>query len=193
MVAGDGAASADAAALSSLQHLRHLGLVVNSGGVLTDGVLARQGVAAVRVSAAPKLLSAQSMHGRLTALQPLDRLLLYSSSSALFGAPGQATYAAANAGLEAWAAVAAGAGVQASALQWGAWEIGMAADEVVRQRAQRTGLLLLTPAQGLGVLESSLRLLGSVSMPVLAAVPVIWGTLLKVGVHRSDNAEVDAR
>ncbi|KFM27283.1 Erythronolide synthase, modules 1 and 2 [Auxenochlorella protothecoides] len=176
MVAGDGAASADAAALSSLQHLRHLGLVVNSGGVLTDGVLARQGVAAVRVSAAPKLLSAQSMHGRLTALQPLDRLLLYSSSSALFGAPGQATYAAANAGLEAWAAVAAGAGVQASALQWGAWEIGMAADEV-----------------GLGVLESSLRLLGSVSMPVLAAVPVIWGTLLKVGVHRSDNAEVDAR
>lgn len=77
----------------------------------------------VRASFAPKLTSAQSMAHAMTAL-PVRSAVLFSSTAALFGAPGQGNYAAANAALEAWAAGSAAAGQQAVAVQWGAWAAG---------------------------------------------------------------------
>lgn len=55
---------------------------------------------------------------------PLRSMVLFSSTAALFGAPGQGNYAAANAALEAWAARHAAGGQLAVAVQWGAWAAG---------------------------------------------------------------------
>ncbi len=77
----------------------------------------------VRQSFAPKLASAEAMSAAMVSL-PLRATVLFSSTAALFGAPGQGNYAAANAALEAWAARRAATGQQAVAVQWGAWAAG---------------------------------------------------------------------
>ncbi len=56
---------------------------------------------------------------------PLRSMVLFSSTAALFGAPGQGNYAAANAALEAWATRYAASGQLAVAVQWGAWAAGV--------------------------------------------------------------------
>lgn len=180
LISSDTASTADAGALVQListpsAQAPPVSLVINSGGVLADAVLHRQSAGALRQAAAPKAVSMQRL---MTGTQPVAGAVLFSSSAALFGAPGQASYAAANASLEGWAAAAAGGGVPASAVQWGAWEVGMAADDVVRQRAQRTGLLLLTPAQGTQALAG---LLAQQGPPLsLSVMRTDWSRLLQV-------------
>ena len=77
----------------------------------------------MRTAFAPKLASAARMAAATRAL-PVRRVVQFSSTAALFGAPGQGNYAAANAALEAWAAAQAAQGHQAIAVQWGAWAAG---------------------------------------------------------------------
>lgn len=50
--------------------------------------------------------------------------MAFSSAAALFGAPGQANYAAANAALDAFAATQAAKGLPIASVQWGAWGAG---------------------------------------------------------------------
>ena len=78
----------------------------------------------VRQSFAPKLASTETMARAMAAL-PLRSTVLFSSTAALFGAPGQGNYAAANAALEAWATRFAASGQLAVAVQWGAWAAGV--------------------------------------------------------------------
>jgi short-subunit dehydrogenase len=153
--------------------------VINSGGVLADGIIVAQTSSRVRTVFAPKLASAMAMHssGRW---QPLQQQVLFSSAASLFGAPGQANYAAANAALEGWTAVLSQHGVASTAVQWGAWAAGMAADEAIVQRAKRTGLGLLQPSSGFDALAIIMRTVGSLFNGMMAAVPVDWHTLLKV-------------
>ena len=72
---------------------------------------------------APKLASVEALSNASAEL-PVAATVLFSSVAALFGAPGQANYAAANAAMEAWALTAAGQGSPSLAVQWGAWGVG---------------------------------------------------------------------
>lgn len=153
--------------------------VYNSGGILSDAMFASQSASTVRQVFAPKIASTEAMVAGI-ADQPVQQLVLFSSAASLFGAPGQANYAAANAALEGYAASAASSGVESTAIQWGAWAAGMATDPIVVQRAKRSGLGLLDPQHGLDGLGSILFLANCSSVqPVVAAVPVTWSTLLK--------------
>ena len=58
------------------------------------------------------------------AAHPVQATMTFSSAAALFGAPGQANYAAANAALEAFSELQAAQGVATVAVQWGAWAAG---------------------------------------------------------------------
>ncbi|WP_243653210.1 type I polyketide synthase [Pseudonocardia endophytica] len=102
--------------------------VVHAAGVLDDGVLTGltpdrfDGVFHAKV--APALLLDE-----LTRERRLDAFVLFSSVAGAVGNPGQATYAAANAGLEAIARRRTDDGYPATAIAWGGWAgRGMAAD-----------------------------------------------------------------
>ncbi|GAB4814934.1 hypothetical protein N2152v2_001980 [Parachlorella kessleri] len=157
--------------------------IINSGGVLADGALAKQSVSTFRAAFAPKLASALAMSSAGEGL-PLGQVLLFSSVASLVGGAGQANYAAANAALEGWVGAKAAQGSNGLAVQWGAWAAGMAANDVVMRRAERSGVGILQPSFGLDALHAALTYLTQPfsTCNVVAAVPFNWAVFLK-GLH----------
>ena len=88
---------------------------------------------------APKLHALHAMRspaGAGAALAAPASEVAFSSISALLGSAGQANYAAANSGLDAWAAAARREGAPAVSVQWGAW--GGLGGKAVRHRMIRS-------------------------------------------------------
>src|SRR5690606_17593874 len=112
----------------------------------------------------PKIDGARHLH-ELTANDPLDLFVLFSSAAALVGNPGQGAYAAANAYLDALATARRHAGLPGLSVQWGPFEdIGLAAAEYARAaRLAARGLL----GFGAGEAWEALRLLTVRSAPVV--------------------------
>ena len=77
----------------------------------------------MRTSFVPKLISAVAISEAMIAM-PEHASVIYSSTSSLFGAPGQGNYAAANAAFEAFTQKQSSVGVPIIAVQWGAWAVG---------------------------------------------------------------------
>jgi NADPH:quinone reductase-like Zn-dependent oxidoreductase/NADP-dependent 3-hydroxy acid dehydrogenase YdfG/acyl carrier protein len=132
--------------------------IVHAAGVLSDAPLDQQDAAHFTPVARAKVGGAWHLH-EFSAQAPLDFFALYSSSSALFGSPGQANYAAANAFLNGLAAFRQARGLTATSIAWGAWaEVGMAAriSEAQRSRWTRLGIGVLDPRHALDALEHAL-------------------------------------
>src|SRR5207253_3246325 len=101
--------------------------VVHAAGVLDDGILMHLDRERFESVMSPKLAGAWNLH-RLTLDKALDFFILFSSSAALLGAPGQGSYAAANAFLDALAHYRRRLGLKALSINWGNWlEVGLAA------------------------------------------------------------------
>lgn len=144
--------------------------VIHAAGVLDDGVLRQLSWSRVASVLAPKINGAWLLH-RLTRNLPLDFFILFSSSTALLGTPGQANHAAANAWLDALAHHRRAAGLPGLSINWGPWaEVGAAARPEVAAHARRHGLGLIPPAKGFHLLGELL-----IAAPAQAAVlPVTW-------------------
>ncbi|PRH77762.1 hypothetical protein C6N75_18560, partial [Streptomyces solincola] len=135
--------------------------VFHLAGVVDDGLLADQDADRLDRVLAPKAAGAVHL-SELTADLGGCALVLFSSASGVLGGPGQSTYAAANAFLDALAARLRATGRPATSLSWGMWEqrqgTGMAAGlgqaDVARMRRQ--GIGALTEAQGLRALDAAL-------------------------------------
>jgi len=133
--------------------------------------------------AAAKLPAAGSFR-LLSQQQPVKSIVLFSSVASLLGSPGQANYAAVNAGLDAAAAAGQMSGVPAVSVQWGAWAGGgmAAADVQTAARVERMGMSLISPAAGLAALEGVLvasALKPTSSSAVVAVVPFRWQVLVQ--------------
>jgi thioesterase domain-containing protein/NADP-dependent 3-hydroxy acid dehydrogenase YdfG/acyl carrier protein len=139
--------------------------VVHAGGVLDDGVFGALTPARLSAVLRSKVDAAWQLH-RLTADRPLSMFVLFSSMAGLFGSPGQANYAAANAFLDALAVHRRSAGRSALSLAWGPWNVdgGMAA----RTEAAATGL---SAAEGLARFDAAL----GHSQPLLVPIRAITG------------------
>ncbi|HEY8612553.1 MAG TPA: beta-ketoacyl reductase, partial [Roseomonas sp.] len=121
---------------------------------------------------APKLTAAENLD-RLTAADPLDLFLLFSSATTSLGNPGQANYVAANAGLEALARRRRARGRPALAVGWGPIaDAGILARdaETARTLARRLGVEPMTARESLEALP---RLIGS-GAPVVSLARVAW-------------------
>src|SRR5262249_10856950 len=91
------------ALLAAIPEAHPLGAVIHTAGVIEAGVPDSLHPDALPRVLAPKVDGALNLH-ELTAAAELEAFVLFSSMAGIFGSPGQANYAAANAFLDGLAA-----------------------------------------------------------------------------------------
>eukprot|EP00928_Gymnodinium_smaydae_P004000 TRINITY_DN11406_c0_g2_i2.p1 TRINITY_DN11406_c0_g2~~TRINITY_DN11406_c0_g2_i2.p1 ORF type:complete len:2568 (+),score=644.11 TRINITY_DN11406_c0_g2_i2:184-7887(+) len=149
--------------------------LLHLAGVLADGTVPQLNAEAIQRSYAPKV------HGLKHLCRHLQlggaEVLLFSSTSALFGSPGQANYSASNSVLDALAPQWSAAGTyKARSVQWGPWaEVGMAVQKGTVARAKASGLGALTTVQGMTILSSVF----AGEQPLTGAAHVRWPKFLR--------------
>jgi surfactin synthase thioesterase subunit/NAD(P)-dependent dehydrogenase (short-subunit alcohol dehydrogenase family)/acyl carrier protein len=110
----------------------------------------------------------------LTRGRPLRAFVCFGSIAAVWGAPGQAHYAAANAFQDAWVHQQRARGVPAFAVDWGPWDGGGLAIPQLVQTLERAGVRTLPPDPAIRALE---RVLGGDRAQVVVA-NVDWARFL---------------
>ncbi|MER7273822.1 type I polyketide synthase [Dactylosporangium sp. NPDC000244] len=128
--------------------------IVHAAGVLDDAVLSQLSWDRFAAVLGPKVAGAWNLH-RATEGIELEHFILYSSTAALLGAPGQAHYAAGNAFLDGLAHHRRGRGLPALSVGWGPWSAGMAAglSPRLRARIRDAGFAPLEPDPALAALD----------------------------------------
>ncbi|MCE6999009.1 SDR family NAD(P)-dependent oxidoreductase [Saccharothrix sp. S26] len=178
-----------AAALALVPAEHPLTAAVHTAGVLDDATITALTAEQVATVLRPKVDGAWNLH-TLTAEDDLAAFVLFSSVSGIVGMAGQGNYAAANTYLDALAAHRAAAGLAATSLAWGLWGaeaegMGATLSDADVQRWVRSGVLPLTPAQGLAMFDEALRSADPLLVPAaldLAAGgerPRLWHGLVR--------------
>ena len=139
-----------------LAHIRAelppLGGVLHLAGVLDDALLSGLDLDRFRTTLAPKAFGASHLD-RLTRDDDLEFFIVSSSVSSIFGSPGQANYATANAFLDGLVAQRRAAGLPATGINFGPWgRGGMASSEAASANISAQGLIPLEPSAALGAL-----------------------------------------
>ena len=156
----------------------------HAGGVLSDATLPRQTASAMRMAFGPKAAGALCCSAALKGV-PIQTRVLFSSTSALLGSPGQASYAAANSSLDGLAASWDAQGDAAVCVQWGPWGGGGMAlqDAGTSKRLERWGMGLILPQVGLSALEGALHAQqgcrAPCGFPHVAVAPMQWATFMQ--------------
>ncbi len=148
--------------------------VFHLAGITDDKLVNDLSAASLGAVLRPKLRGAANLHRLLPAL---DAFVLFSSMASLMPQAGQASYAAANAFLDALAQRRRASGQHALSIGWGVWaQTGVMQGEVGRQQLEeltRQGIGSFAPPQALSQLNDVLRL------PVahVVAMPIDWSRL----------------
>jgi acyl transferase domain-containing protein/D-arabinose 1-dehydrogenase-like Zn-dependent alcohol dehydrogenase/acyl carrier protein len=150
--------------------------VVHAAGVLDDGVIESLTPERVEGVLAAKADAAWHLH-QLTEHLDLRMFVLFSSVAATLGSPGQASYAAANAFLDALAAYRQHRALPATSLAWGQWAkpSGMTGHltETDLARLARTGTNALTTQHGLELFDAAHRTGTALLLPIELDLPVL--------------------
>ncbi|MEM9455613.1 MAG: SDR family NAD(P)-dependent oxidoreductase [Myxococcota bacterium] len=146
--------------------------VIHAAGVLDDGLLRDLSPDRLHAVLGPK--SAGAFHlGAAIAERgvPLDFFVLFSSAAALIGPPGQGSYAAANAYLDALAHDLRARGCPALSIGWGPWQgAGMAARQALHRGFATRGVQPIEPAHAMELLS---RLIAA-GEPYTLVLPGTW-------------------
>ncbi|WP_290057984.1 type I polyketide synthase [Amycolatopsis solani] len=196
---------ADRDALSAvLADIPDLCAVVHAAGVLDDGVVESLTAERFETVFRPKVDAAWALH-ELTADRPLAAFVVFSSAAGVMGGAGQGNYAAANAFLDALMTRRRAAGLPGTAMAWGAWAQGMAADlaDADLRRMSRGGMIPLSTVDGLALFDAALasaapvQLLSRLDLAVLGRqaasgmLPWLLRGLVRTPLRRAGEA-VDA-
>ncbi len=143
--------------------------VVHLAGVLDDGVLATLTPERLAGVFAPKVDAVRHLD-ELTRGTDLDAFVVFSSAAALMGSAGQGNYAAANAFLDGLMTARRAAGLPGLSLAWGLWEqtAGLTANlsETDQARMSRGGVLAMSQAEGLDILDLGLHADQALLVPI---------------------------
>jgi acyl transferase domain-containing protein/aryl carrier-like protein len=196
------APGADALVAAALAAMPPLHTVIHTAGVLADGLIEHQTPQSFAAVIDPKLAGAQALH-RMTAHLPVEHFLLFGSVASLIGAAGQSNYAAANAGLDAFAHWRHAQGLPATSIAWGRWAgTGMAAtlDPAQTARVAARGLQGMTPAQALTALDRAVLsghavvMIAALDLPRIATTaPPVFTSLLATAAPAEPAGSVAAR
>jgi acyl transferase domain-containing protein/NAD(P)-dependent dehydrogenase (short-subunit alcohol dehydrogenase family)/acyl carrier protein len=132
----------------------------HTAGILVDALLRHQTVEKMRSVTDPKIHGSWNLHLLTKDRKDLDYFVLFSSMSAISGAGGQTTYAAANAFLDGLAHLRRHLGLPAISINWGSWGGGgmaVALDKRIRADRQARGILELAPQTALKAMERILQ------------------------------------
>ncbi|MFF2196855.1 SDR family NAD(P)-dependent oxidoreductase, partial [Streptomyces sp. NPDC058157] len=165
--------AADRAALArllgSVPEAHPLTGVVHVAGVTDDGILTSLTPDRIDHVFRPKVDAALHLD-ELTRDMELSAFVLFSSAAGVFGAAGQANYAAANAFLDALARQRRAAGLPAVSLAWGLWDessgITGRLTGADRGRMARSGVLPLGTEEALGLFDAATAQTRSALVPV---------------------------
>jgi candicidin polyketide synthase FscB len=143
--------------------------VVHAAGVVDDAIVAFLRPEQLDAVLAAKADAAIHLHEATRHLD-LGGFVLFSSIGGIVGGPGQGSYAAANAVLDALAQHRRARGLPAVSLAWGPWADGegMAArlDRAAQGRVARSGLRPLATDQALALLDTATTLDDALLAPV---------------------------
>jgi NAD(P)-dependent dehydrogenase (short-subunit alcohol dehydrogenase family)/acyl carrier protein len=186
---------ADREAVTALLAEVPVSAVVHSAGVLDDGVIGSLTPERMDAVLRPKVDAAWNLH-ELT--KDLSAFVVFSSLAGTLGGAGQANYAAANTFLDALAEHRRAQGLPATSLAWGLWADGMSGDT---QRLERSGVLALSPEDGLALFDRAMSTSDAVLVPAKldpaafrdrGEVPHSLRGLVKASVQRSAPGTVTA-
>lgn len=145
--------------------------VFHLAGTLEDSALVQMDWTKMEKVLSPKVNGALLLH-ELTSGVALDFFVIYSSVASVFGAPGQANHAAANAFLDAFARWRNLQGARSLSINWGAWsELGAGVKNAGHAAAR--GLLSMAPQHALNAMHSLLRH----SKPQAMIASIDWSVL----------------
>ncbi|WP_456302512.1 SDR family NAD(P)-dependent oxidoreductase [Streptomyces niveus] len=175
-----GCDAADGEALAAVFAEHPVTAVVHAAGVLDDATLTTLTPERLEAVLRPKVDAAWNLH-RLSRDLDLGEFVLFSSAAGLLGSPGQASYAAANAYLDALAGHRSALGLPGVSLAWGAWagSGGMAdrlGDTDTRRLAQG-GVSALDEAAGLALFDTC----AGRTEPVLMPAAIDLGAMARSG------------
>ncbi|NED89425.1 SDR family NAD(P)-dependent oxidoreductase, partial [Streptomyces sp. SID11233] len=142
--------------------------VVHTAGVLDDGLVTAQNADRLAAVLRPKADAVRVLH-ELTRDRDLDAFVLFSSAAGFLGSAGQATYAAANAYLDAFASWRRAQGLPALSLAWGPWAgEGMAGElsGADAARLRRSGFVPLSHPEALALFDAACTREEPVLMPL---------------------------
>ncbi|WP_435188580.1 SDR family NAD(P)-dependent oxidoreductase [Streptomyces sp. bgisy126] len=193
-----------AALLADIPAEQPLTAVVHTAGVLADGTLPTLTPEGLDTVLRPKVDAVLNLH-ELTRDLDLSAFVLYSSSSALFGSPGQGGYAAANAFLDAFAGHRRSLGLPAVSLAWGLWSsssrmAGHLDQSGMHRRLARGGVMPLTDAEGLALFDAAQAVDSPLQIPIrlhhaalraAGPVPAFLSSLVGGTEHRTDRRTQD--
>ncbi|MEU2340134.1 SDR family NAD(P)-dependent oxidoreductase, partial [Streptomyces sp. NPDC013172] len=157
-----------ASVLARIAAERPLTAVVHAAGVIDDATVESLTPERMAPVLAAKADAAWNLH-ELTEGAGLAGFVLYSSAAAVMGSPGQGSYAAANAFLDALASYRRDRQLAGQSLAWGLWE---QTSEITGQlagadlsRLRRGGIQPLTTEQGLALFEAAIALGTPLAVP----------------------------
>ncbi|WP_369172896.1 SDR family NAD(P)-dependent oxidoreductase [Streptomyces sp. R28] len=166
-----------AALIGAIPAAHPLRAVVHTAGVLDDGTLPSLTPERMDAVLRPKVDAVLNLH-ELTRDLDLTAFVLYSSSSALLGSPGQGSYAAANAFVDAFAQYRRDEGLPGLSLAWGLWARNSRMAEHLdqddmRRRLARGGILPLTDAEGVALFDEAQRWDEALQVPIRINQPAL--------------------
>ncbi|MEU2340127.1 SDR family NAD(P)-dependent oxidoreductase, partial [Streptomyces sp. NPDC013172] len=157
-----------ASVLARIAAERPLTAVVHAAGVIDDATIESLTPERMVTVLAAKADAAWNLH-ELTEDAGLAGFVLYSSAAAVMGSPGQGSYAAANAFLDALASYRRDRQLVGQSLAWGLWaqasEMTGHLEGAGLTRLRRGGVQPLTTEQGLALFEAAAALGAPLAVP----------------------------